>query len=559
MLLSYTIMTLVTVAVSATSIVSMLLLERMRNDLLVSGATSEEIIAASQQHILYTSCAVLAFLVIGVVIALVLARRISLSIRLPIQRILDVIGQVGESGDLNFTQEIKQAIRDDGKYPDEIGRLSRDFANMMDGISTKVVALEVAATGDLTRLAPAASENDTLANATNSLIGNLNVMVGEVRAAADQLSAGISQISQGAQSLSQSTMEQTVTMESLLKTLGEISTQSKDNALRSKEASDITSAIWNSAEDGRGSMDKMTQAMDEINAASRSISVVMKAIDDIAFQTNILSLNAAVEAARAGQHGRGFAVVADEVRNLATKSAAAAKDTNELIADTMTKSEMGSNIVKDTSEYLNKIMNGVSENTWLLKNIATATAEQNESIEAIKEGFGQLSGVVHHNSATAEESAAATEEMSSQTDLLLGLVRRFNVGDRVGYREMPGRDPYEDEWEVAPGKRGEAPVSDESGLGESKPVSAATPYTRGTAVSDAKGAAISDPEDTATSDPEDVYSPISPGIIAQSYAEDDAVAPGETDPPDIVPPFGQGEGTAGPDEPEPWKDDESKY
>jgi methyl-accepting chemotaxis protein len=524
MLLSYTIMTLVTVAVSATSIASMLLLERMRNELLVSGATSEEIITASQQHILYTSCAVLAFLVIGVVIALILARRISLSIRLPIQRILNVIGQVGESGDLNFTDEVKQAIRDDGKYPDEVGRLSRDFANMMDGISTKVVALEVAATGDLTRLAPAASGNDTLANAINSLIGNLNVMVGEVRTAADQLSAGISQISQGAQSLSQSTMEQTVTMESLLKTLGEISTQSRDNALRSKEASDITSAIWNSAEDGRGSMDKMTQAMDEINAASRSISVVMKAIDDIAFQTNILSLNAAVEAARAGQHGRGFAVVADEVRNLATKSASAAKDTNELIADTMTKSEMGSNIVKDTSEYLNKIMNGVSENTWILKNIATATAEQNESIEAIKEGFGQLSGVVHHNSATAEESAAATEEMSSQTDVLIDLVKRFKVSESAGYRDMPRHDLYHKEPEP------DVFVPDELKSG-----------------------------DESNPDPDGVYTPLSPGIIAQSYAANDASAPAGTGSPSVVSPSGQEEMTAESEEPEPWKDDESKY
>ncbi|MDR1292573.1 MAG: methyl-accepting chemotaxis protein [Clostridiales Family XIII bacterium] len=436
MFLSYTIMTLVTVAVSVTSIVSMLVLERMRNEMLVSGATNNEIIAASQQHILFTSCAVLAILVIGVVIALVLARRISLSVRIPIQRILDVIGQVGESGDMGFSEEVRQGIRDDSKYPDEIGRLSRDFLNMMDGILAKARVLEVAATGDLTRRAPSASENDTLANATNALIGNLNVMVGEVRAAADQLSVGISQISQGAQSFSQSTMEQTVTMESLLGTLGEISTQSKDNAMRSKEAADITSAIWSSAEEGRGSMDKMTQAMREINEASRSINVVMKAIDDIAFQTNILSLNAAVEAARAGQHGRGFAVVADEVRNLATKSASAAKDTNELIADTMKKSDMGSDIVKDTSEYLNKIMNGVSENTWILKNIAMATAEQNESIDAIKGGFGQLSGVVHHNSATAEESAAATQEMSSQTDLLIELVRRFKVGESGGYGDM---------------------------------------------------------------------------------------------------------------------------
>jgi methyl-accepting chemotaxis protein len=554
MLLSYTIMTMITVAVGLIGIVSMLVLEEKRNQLLTGGASDAEIIAVSHQHIIYTSCAMLAFLAVGVIIALVLARRISRSVRLPIENILTVISQVGETGDLNFPDELRALIRKDGEYSDELGQLSHGFASMMQGIQNKVTVLEVAATGDLTQLAPAASENDTLANATNALIGNLNSMVREVRASVDQLSAGIAQISQGAQSLSQSTMEQTATMESLMDTLSEVSSQASDNAARSRDASDITSAMWSSAEDGRGSMDKMTQAMDEINAASQSISVVMKAIDDIAFQTNILSLNAAVEAARAGQHGRGFAVVADEVRNLARKSSSAADDTNELIADTMTKSKLGSNIVRDTSEYLNKIMNGVSENTGILKSIATATAEQNDSIDAIKIGFDQLSGVVHHNSATAEESAAATEQMRSQTDVLIELVRRFKIGDaaytpEIGIVSAPAvdRDVSGDVADVAGDVTDVADVVDV--VGDAAPAA-------GDAVAAAYAAAAEAAGRSADADA------VADAVDSFAFATEMVSAPAaETVPaPESVPTAEPALASApGEDEDKPWRDDESKY
>jgi methyl-accepting chemotaxis protein len=467
MALAFSVVIITTIAAGAVGVVSQLILNSLRNDMLTRGDSNADIIAASHQHLLFTAAIIGGVIVICLIVSIVFAARIVRSIRIPVDKILYAAEQVGLRGDYTFSEEFKKSFREEYVYDDELGRLSQSFGRMMIDITAKAEVLETAATGDLTKLAPALSESDTLANATNTLIGNLQTVTSAVRESVGQMNAGIAQISQGAQSLAQSTMEQSMTMSRLMGTLGELSSQAADNAEHSRQASDIAAAIWDSAGDGRASMEKMTQAMAEISEASQSISAVMKAIDSIAFQTNILSLNAAVEAARAGQHGKGFAVVADEVRNLAAKSADAAKDSAELVEDTKNKSSMGSEIVKDTSAYLDKIMGGVSESASLLKNIAAATAEQNESIEAINKGFEQLTDAMHQNSATAEESAAATEEMNSQAEVLLALVSHFRTEDSavsygLGEEESATETGYGISGDTGAGDAGGAPLGDDA-------------------------------------------------------------------------------------------------
>jgi len=174
-------------------------------------------------------------------------------------------------------------------------------------------------------------------------------------------------------------------------------------------------------------MDEMINAVKDIDQASQSINRVIKVIDDIAFQTNILALNAAVEAARAGQHGKGFAVVAEEVRNLASKSAEAAHDTGSLIANSIEKAELGNRIAHDTAQSLEKIVSGINESAQIVYDIAQSSEQQTIGIKQINTGIDQVAQVVQANSATAEESAASSEEMSGQANMLEEMVAQFKL------------------------------------------------------------------------------------------------------------------------------------
>jgi methyl-accepting chemotaxis protein len=287
------------------------------------------------------------------------------------------------------------------------------------------------AEGDLTTESTYEFQGDFIVvkDSMNKTIRNLGNALNKVNCSAAQVSLGSRQISDGAQSLAQGATEQAASIEQLSSSVSEISQKTKHNAEMAGKAALLSETIRGNAEKGSIHMAEMISAVGNISEASHSISKVIKVIDDIAFQTNILALNAAVEAVRAGQHGKGFAVVAGEVRHLAAKSAEAAKETEEMIQNSIEKADLGSQIAGEAAASLADIVSGINESSELVRGIAMSSEEQSLGIRQVNVGIEQVSQVIQQNSATAEESAAASEEMSSQSEILGELTAQFRLKD----------------------------------------------------------------------------------------------------------------------------------
>lgn len=317
---------------------------------------------------------------------------------------------------------------------DEIGQLASSLNQMADSLESTAGIAEKIAEGNLNVEVKLASDKDQLGRALRTMTENLNDVLGQVQAAGEQIATGSGQVADASQSLSQSTTESAASLEEINASMTEMASQTKLNADNAEQANKLSNDARQGAAEGAQLMEEMVSAMREINASSEDISKIIKVIDEIAFQTNLLALNAAVEAARAGQHGKGFAVVAEEVRTLAARSAKAAKETAELIENSVGKTRNGTDIADKTASALKEIVTGATKVSDLVGEIAMASNEQAQGFSQVNQGLNQIDGVTQQNTANAEESAAAAEELSGQAMQLQHLLSRFVLKGRGSSR-----------------------------------------------------------------------------------------------------------------------------
>ncbi len=312
--------------------------------------------------------------------------------------------------------------------------------NLTEGMN-KLMATSESALSEIQRVLNALAKGDLtetisneyfgtfgqLKNDSNATVENLRSLVEQIRSATDSINTGAKEIAAGNMDLSQRTEEQASSLEETASSMEELASTVKQNAENAKQANQMAAAASVVAVKGGTVVGEVVTTMSAINESSRKIVDIISVIDGIAFQTNILALNAAVEAARAGEQGRGFAVVAAEVRNLAQRSAAAAKEIQQLISNSVEKVDGGTKLVEEAGKTMEEIVTSVKRVTDIMAEITAASVEQSAGIDQVNQAVTQMDEVTQQNAALVEQAAAAAESLEEQAQGLLESVSVFKL------------------------------------------------------------------------------------------------------------------------------------
>ena len=368
--------------------------------------------------------AIIIFVIVAIIISKKTSKNIVNSIMLPLGEIEKVAAELTQGNlhsqlDYHSDDEIGQlahnlrkSIRILSSYVDDIGHSMKEFSK-----GNFAVQPEVEWKGDFVDILNSfvAFENSM----SDTVIG--------IQRAANEVSGGAGQVAESSNDLAQGATDQAAVVEELTASITNVAEQIDKNAESTKNISTSVDNLGKEIVTSNARMQDMVESMNEINEASQQIDQIIATINEIASRTNLLALNASIEAARAGEAGKGFAVVADQVTVLAENSAKAAKESAVLISNSVSAVERGMVIANETAGKLEKVADNSKQITVDVNDIAETLKAQTDVIHQINEGVNQINDVVQTNSATSQECAAASQQMSSEAENLKNLIRELRV------------------------------------------------------------------------------------------------------------------------------------
>lgn len=267
-------------------------------------------------------------------------------------------------------------------------------------------------------------------NNINNTMAKLSDFIIQIRDASDFIDSSAQEMANGNNNLSRRAEQQASSLEETAASMEQLASTVKNNAQNTIQATEVVNSATQLAQKGGGVVQSAIDAMQEINVSSNKIAEIISVIDEIAFQTNLLALNASVEAARAGNHGRGFAVVATEVRNLAQRSASAARQSNELIQNSVEKVRAGTAFVNETGAALTEIVESITKVGDIVAHIASASSEQSSGIDQVNQAVAQMDDITQQNAALAEQAAAGSIAVSEQSANMAQMLGFFKVNSK---------------------------------------------------------------------------------------------------------------------------------